>query len=210
MALRSTYSSGVFNSGLYGEPETTQGAVSASLGVSAAASAVTVVVAASSASVGVSASSPTAVRVADAAASPSLGGIATVSAVKYEVVPGFRSGYGVSTYGTYVYGENYSIEEASASASVSVAATTSAQVTRNVSASPAVVVTTASNAVIDVVGAATASISISPQIVYNRVRLMAASDEFGFTPDVSARYKWINSPEPATSWAVADYLERAA
>lgn len=210
MALRSTYSSGVYTSGLYGEPETTQAAASATVGVSAVSSAVTVVVASASASVGIVASSPTAVRVADASASPSLGGIATVSAVKYEVVSGFRSGYGVSTYGTYVYGENYSIEEASASASVSVAATTSAQVTRNVSASPAVIVSTVSNAVIDVVGAASPTVSISPEIVYNRVRLMEAADNIGATPSVSARYKWINSPEPATSWVVADYLERAA
>lgn len=210
MALRSTYSSGVYTSGLYGEPETTQAAASATVGVSAVSSAVTVVVASASASVGVVASSPTAVRVADAAASASLGGIASVSAVTYEVVPGFRSGYGVNTYGSYVYGENYSVEEGSATVNVAVSATATAQVTRNVSASPAVIVSTVSNAVIDVVGAASPTVSISPEIVYNRVRLMEAADNIGATPSVSARYKWINSPEPATSWAVADYLERAA
>ena len=210
MALRSTYSSGVYTSGLYGEPETTQAAASATAGVSAVSSAVTVVVASASVSVGVVASSPTAVRVADAAASASLGGIASVSAVTYEVVPGFRSGYGVNTYGSYVYGENYSVEEGSATVSVAVSATATAQVTRNVSASPAVIVSTVSNAVIDVVGAASPTVSISPEIVYNRVRLMEAADNIGATPSVSARYKWINSPEPATSWAAADYLERAA
>ena len=210
MALRSTYSSGVYTSGLYGEPETTQAAALATVGVSAVSSAVTVVVASASVSVGVVASSPTAVRVADAAASASLGGIASVSAVTYEVVPGFRSGYGVNTYGSYVYGENYSVEEGSAAVSVAVSATATAQVTRNVSASPAVIVSTVSNAVIDVVGAASPTVSISPEIVYNRVRLMEAADNIGATPSVSARYKWINSPEPATSWAAADYLERAA
>jgi hypothetical protein len=210
MSLRSTYSTGVYTSGLYGEPETTQAAASATVGVSAVSSAVTVVVASASASVGVVASSPTAVRVADAAASASLGGIASVSAVTYEVVSGFRSGYGVNTYGSYVYGENYSVEEGSATVSVAVAATATAQVTRNVSASPAVIVSTVSNAVIDVVGAASPTVSISPEIVYNRVRLMEAADNIGATPSVSARYKWINSPEPATSWAAADYLERAA
>lgn len=210
MALRSTYSSGVYTSGLYGEPETTQAAALATVGVSAVSSAVTVVVASASVSVGVVASSPTAVRVADAAASASLGGIASVSAVTYEVVSGFRSGYGVNTYGSYVYGENYSVEEGSATVSVAVSATATAQVTRNVSASPAVIVSTVSNAVIDVVGAASPTVSISPEIVYNRVRLMEAADNIGATPSVSARYKWINSPEPATSWVVADYLERAA
>jgi hypothetical protein len=210
MALRSTYSSGVFNSGLYGEPETTQAAASAAIGVSAAASAVTVVSASASASLSVSSSQPAAIRVADAAADISLGGIASVSAVKYEVIPGFRPGYGLNTFGSYLYGKNISIEEGSASAVISVGATASAQVTRNVSASPAIVISTASNAVIDVVGAATPTVSISTDIVYNRIRLMAASDEFGITASVSARYKWLEAADPTTSWTEADYLERAA
>jgi len=102
MALRSTYSSGVFNSGLYGEPETTQAAASASIGVSAASSAVTVVSASATAAIAVSSSQPTAIRVADAAADISLGGIASVSAIKYEVIPGFRPGYGLNTFGSFL------------------------------------------------------------------------------------------------------------
>jgi len=210
MALRSTYSSGVFNSGLYGEPETTQAAASASIGVSAAASAVTVVSASASAAIAVSSSQPTAIRVADAAADISLGGIASVSAIKYEVIPGFRPGYGLNTFGSYLYGKNISIEEGAAATAIGVSATASAQVTRNVSASPAIAITTTSNAVIDVVGAATPTVSISTDIVYNRIRLMAASDRFGIVQNVSARYKWLEAAEPTTSWTEADYLERAA
>ena len=210
MALRSTYGSGVFTSGLYGEPETTQGAASASIGVSATAAAVTVISAAASTSIGIVASEPTAIRVADAAANISLGGIASVSAIKYEVIPGFRPGYGLNTYGSYLYGKNISIEDASASATIAVSATASAQVTRNVAASPIISVVAVSNAVIDTVGAATPTVSISTDIVYNRVRLMAASDQFGFTASVSARYKWLEASSPTTSWTEADYLERAA
>ena len=210
MALRSTYGSGVFNSGLYGEPETTQGAASAAIGVSATAAAVTVVTASAAASIGVVATPPTAVRVADAAANISLGGIASVSAIKYEVIPGFRPGYGLNTYGSYLYGKNISIEEGSATASISVSATASAQVTRNVSAVTTIAVSTTSNAVIDTVGAANATVSISTDIVYNRVRLMAASDEFDITASIYARYKWLDASNPTTSWTEADYLERAA
>jgi hypothetical protein len=210
MALRSTYSTGVFNSGLYGEPETTQGAVSASVGLSVVVSAVTVVFANAPASVDFVSSSPTGVRVADASASASLAGIATASAVKYQVVPGFRSGYGRNTFGSYVYGENYSIEDASVSTPIGVSAVASAQVTRNVSAAVQIVFAPVSSAVIDTVGAASTTVSILPQIVYNRVRLMAATDSIGFTASVSARYKWLESPNPTTSWNNADYLERAA
>ena len=210
MALRSTYGSGVFNSGLYGEPETTQGAASASIVVSATSGAVTVVSASASASVVVVSSQPTAIRVADAAANISLGGIASVSAIKYEVIPGFRPGYGLNTYGSYLYGKNISIEEGSASTTIAVSATATAQVTRNVLASPTISIAATSNAVIDVVGAASPTVSISVDIVYNRVRLMAASDQFGFTASVSSRYKWLEASSPTTSWTEADYLERAA
>ena len=133
MALRSTYNSGVFNSGLYGEPETTQGAVSASIGVSASASAVTIVDASASASIAFVASQPAGVRIVDASASISLGGIASVSAITYEVIPGFRPGYGLNTYGSYIYGENRSTEDASATASIAFAASVSGGVTRNAS-----------------------------------------------------------------------------
>ena len=137
MGLRSTYNSGVYNSGLYGEPETTQGAASAAIGVSASASAVTIVDGAASTAIAFAASQPTGVRVVDASASISLGGIVSVSAVKYEVIHGFRAGYGLNTYGSYIYGKNISIEEGSASANIAFAASVSGGVTRNVSASTA-------------------------------------------------------------------------
>jgi len=218
--LRSTYNSGVFNSGLYGEPETTQGAVSASIGVFASASAVTIVDASSSASIALVASQPTGVRIVDASASISLGGIANVSAITYEVIPGFRPGYGLNTYGSYIYGENRSTEDASATASIAFAATVSGQVTRNVSSSTAIDFAFTSNGVIDVVASSSAAISISSDIGYIRVRTFAVSDDIAFTPVVNARYKWEDAPDPttiwtdasdpSTNWTEADYLERAA
>ncbi len=102
MALRSTYDTGVFGSGLYGEPETTQFSATASVGVSVSASAVTIVEASSTASITTTASQPSGIIIKDAAATVSLAGIVNVSAVTYEVVPGFRPGYGLNTYGSYL------------------------------------------------------------------------------------------------------------
>ena len=220
MGLRSTYNSGVYNSGLYGEPETTQGAASAAIGVSASASAVTIVDGAASTAIAFAASQPTGVRVADASASISLGGIVSVSAVKYEVIHGFRAGYGLNTYGSYIYGKNISIEEGSASANIAFAASVSGGVTRNVSASTAIAFTATANGVYDVVASTTAAISISSDIGYIRIRTFAVSDNIAFTPVVNARYKWEDAPDPtniwteasdpSTTWTEADYLERAA
>ena len=126
MGLRSTYDTGLFGSGLFGEPETTQAAASASVGISVTASAVTVIDASASAAIAVSVTPPTAIRIVDASASVSLGGIVSVSAVKYEVIPGFRPGYGLNTYGSYLYGKNISIEVGSASAAIVVSTSVSA------------------------------------------------------------------------------------
>ncbi len=220
MALRSTYNSGVFSSGLYGEPETTQGAASASIGISASAAAVTIVEASSSTSIGLASSQPTLVRIVDGAANVSLGGIASVSAVTYEVIPGFRPGYGLNTYGSYLYGKNISIEDGSATANIAFAVSVAGGITRNVSASTAIAFTATANGVYDVVASSNAAISISSDIGYIRIRNVAVSDNLGFTPVVNARYKWEDAPDPttiwteasspSTTWTEADYLERAA
>ena len=220
MGLRSTYNSGVYDSGLYGEPETTQGAASASIGISASASAVTIVEASSSTSIAFVSSQPTGIRVADASANVSLGGIANVSAITYEVIPGFRPGYGLNTYGSFIYGENRSTEDASATASITFSVSVAGGITRNVSSSTAIAFTATSRGVYDVVASASPAISISSDIEYIRIRNVAVSDNLAFAPVVNARYKWEDAPEPttiwteasdpSTTWTEADYLERAA
>ena len=220
MGLRSTYDTGLFGAGLYGEPETTQGAASASVGISVSASAVTIVDASAAAAIAVSVSPPTAIRVADASASVSLGGIVSVSAVKYEVIPGFRPGYGLNTYGSYLYGKNISIEEGSASTSIGVSTSVSAVAVRQSGAAPSIVIGFTANGVIDVVGRSAATISISPNIAYNRVRLFSGTSAIAISTSVFARYKWLEADEPSTTWTEAsnpsntwteaDYLERAA
>jgi len=70
------------------------------------------------------------------------------------------------------------------------------------------------------VGRASATISISPNIAYNRVRLFSGTSAIAISTSVSARYKWLDADDPSTTWTAApnpsntwveaDYLERAA
>lgn len=220
MALRSTYGSGDYASGLYGEPETTQAAASASIGLAASASAVTIVDASASASIALTSSDVSYIIIKDASASVSLGGIANVSAITYEVISGFRAGYGLNTYGSYLYGKNISIEEGSASASIGVTTSVSAQAIRQSGALPSIAFVFTANGVIDVVGRANATVSISTNIAYNRVRLFSGTSAIAISTSVSARYKWLDAdeptttwteaPDPSNTWTEANYLERAA
>jgi hypothetical protein len=210
MALRSTYNSGVYNSGLYGEPETTQGAASTAIALSATSAAVIVVTGASTASITLTSSNPTSIRVADGSANISLQGIASVSAVKYEVISGFRPGYGLNTFGSFIYGENRDINDGAVNTTVTITATASGKVTRNFASNTAITLTTTAQGFLSNVGASNASISISTNIEYNRVRLFSSATSFTFTSNSSARFKWFDVVDPSTTWTDADYLERAA
>ena len=137
-------------------------------------------------------------------------GIVNVSAVTYEVVAGFRAGYGLNTYGSYIYGENYSVEDGVAAVNISITPTVSYQVVRQVSATPEITVTPSAQGFMSIVGAATPTVSITPNIEYNRVRLFSASDDILGDTVVSARYKWLPATDPTTTWTTSDYLERAA
>lgn len=211
MALRSTYDTGEYGSGLYGQPETTQFAAATVLNIVASCAADTVINAAASTSVSVT-SSASGIRISDGANAASVGFsiVASVSAVTSDSVTGFRDGYGRNTYGTFMYGQNESIEETSANTVFGISATVNSQVTRNVSASTGLVITPSVGAVYDIVGQINATISISPNISYNRVRLFSATTDVAGLITVSARYKWLPDSEPSTTWTPADYLERAA
>lgn len=209
MALRSTYDTGEYGSGLYGEPETTQFAAAVSFGVSASASAVTVVRASASAAIS-SGATASGLIVKDGSATANVLSVVTSAAVEYDSVAGFRDGYGKNTYGSFVYGENYSIEEASITASFSVTPTVSYQVVRQVSATPAITVTPSAQGFMSIVGAVSDTVSITPNIEYNRIRLFSASDNILGDTVVSARYKWLPATDPTTTWTTSDYLERAA
>jgi len=209
MALRSTYDTGEYGSGLYGEPETTQFSATVALSVSSSASAVTIVDASASAAIAAS-SSASGGLIKDVSATVNILGVVTAAAVEYDSVAGFRDGYGINTYGTFMYGQNESIEEVTATANITITPSLTIEVTRNVSGSAALTYTTSAHAVYSIVGAASPTVSISPDISYNRVRLFSASDDILGDTTVSARYKWLPATDPTTTWTTAHYLERAA
>ena len=158
--------------------------------------------------------------VKDGAVAASLQNVVVSLAETYAETDGYRTGYGLRTYGTSIYGENHSVEEASASVSISSSATASGERIGLGAAEVAVTATVISNGVIDVVGRATVPLSSSVNISYNRVRLMSASDTADLTVSVLSRYKWLDADDPETTWTAAlapsntwveaDYLERAA
>lgn len=209
MALRSTYDTGEYGSGLYGEPETTQFSATVSFGVSVSANAVTVVRAAATAAISSSATA-SGLIVKDGAVTANVLSVVTSSAIEYVRNDGFRAGYGLNTYGSYIYGENYSVEDGIATASISVTPTVSYQVVRQVTATPAIKVTPSAQGFMSIVGAVSDTVSITPNIEYNRVRLFSASDDILGDTVVSARYKWLPATDPTTTWTTSDYLERAA
>jgi hypothetical protein len=141
-------------------------------------------------------------------------------AVEYPEVPGFRPGYGLNTYGSYIYGENHSIEEGAASIGLVCNVSGAGERIANAASNIALTSTATSNGVIDVVGRADVALSSSVNISYNRVRLMSATDNLSLTVNVLSRYKWLDADEPTTTWTLApnpsntwteaDYLERAA
>ena len=61
-----------------------------------------------------------------------------------------------------------------------------------------------------IVGAVSDQITSSTALYWNRVRPFEASDNVRVGTLVNSRYKWLESSNPTTTWATADYLERAA
>lgn len=146
----------------------------------------------------------------DASVAASLQNVVVSVAETYAETDGYRDGYGLRTYGTFVYGENYSIEDASASIALTSSVAISYERVRKQEASITGSSSTTSNAVIDIVGAATITPTSTVSISYNRVISFEAEDDVTLTRDVSARYKWLPATDPTTTWSEADYLERAA
>ncbi len=210
MALRSTYSSGLYNSGLYGVPETTQGSATATLTSSVSSGADTIVGASASTS-STSASSASGLRVAIASTTSSLGTVTTSAALSYNEVEGFRPGYGLGTYGSFVYGRNHSIEEGSATISASFAPVVDYQVTRNVSATVTASSSSSAAGYLSVVASAQSTLSLDSEIDYIRIRNVSGSAATETEVSPTSRYKWIDIAEPTTpTWVAADYREGAA
>ena len=140
-----------------------------------------------------------------------------------------RTGYGTGSFTAGKYGLPQ-VYEGAVSASISSGASASAQrihiggLSADISSSATSAAIRIHNGVVadsiaasvsvagytTIVGAVSDQITSSTALYWNRVRPFSAQDSAQVGVSVNSRYKWINSPEPATSWAVADYLERAA
>lgn len=167
-----------------------------------------------------SSTSSTAIKIITAAADIVCQGVVVAVAVEYPEAEGFRAGYGLNTYGTYIYGVNHSVEEGAASISLTCSVSSSAVKVVNAASNISIAATVTSNGVIDIVGRVDVVLSSAVNISYNRVRLMSATDALSSTVNVLSRYKWLDADEPTTTWTEApdpsnrwveaDYLERAA
>jgi len=167
-----------------------------------------------------SSTSTTAIKVITAAADIVCQGVVVAVAVEYPEEEGFRPGYGLNTYGTYIYGVNHSVEEGAASINLTCSVSNSAVKVVSAASNVSLASTVTGNGVIDVVGRADVALSSVVNISYNRVRTMSATDNLSLIVNVLSRYKWLDADEPTTAWTEApnpsntwteaDYLERAA
>jgi len=140
-----------------------------------------------------------------------------------------RAGYGTGTFTAGKYGLPQ-VYEGAVSASITSGASSAAQrihiggvsdsITssdvsaairiRNAAVADSIAAAVAVAGYTTIVGASVATLTSSTALYWNRVRPFEASDNVRVGTSVNSRYKWINSSDPATTWATADYLERAA
>ena len=127
----------------------------------------------------------------------------TASAEKLSDAAGYRSGYGLRTYGTSIYGQNESIESGLASISVASSVSASANVTAVGSA------TISSSASLTVGGefsvVADVNITMTSTLAVNAVVTKNALATINLTSAVSAsgRFKWEDASDPTDTWTDA-------
>ena len=122
----------------------------------------------------------------------------------------FRTGYGVGLFSADQYGIDSKLVVGASVASISSTATAVAQKVVSVSAAATITTTASVVGYTALAGASVATLTSSTALYWNRVRPFEASDNVRVGTEVNSRYKWLNASEPTTTWAVADYLERAA
>ena len=117
MPYRASYDSGTFGTGVFGVTGAIDGSIAISCAASVSASANRIVNASAALSCSCSVSSGADI-VSDALIQISVASGMIATAEKFSDAAGYRSGYGLRTYGTSIYGQNESIETGSASISV--------------------------------------------------------------------------------------------
>ena len=202
MPYRSGFGIGTFGTGVFGVTGAIDGSATVTLTSSVSASAQ--VVKAGSSTIAASASvTSSADVVTDALINVFLTSSVSASAEKYAESDGYRTGYGLRTYGTSIYGENVSVESGLAT----IAASASLAVSANVTAVGAAAITATSSLTssgqFSVVGAA--ALAITSAVTASAALTANSSSAIAITASLtaSARLKWEDDAEPTDTWTDA-------
>lgn len=141
--------------------------------------------------------------VVDAVATISLSGAVITVAETYAETDGYRTGYGLRTYGTSIYGENLSVEAGAATVAATSTVSVNAVIEAVGAAAIAPVVSVSVDSQISVIAASigrmNSSVSAQAFATYNA----SISDAPSLTFTSSARKKWEDDAEPTDTWTDA-------
>jgi hypothetical protein len=189
VAYRASYGADFYGTGLYGVTGAINGSATVTVTSSVSASAQVVkestVTIAASASVTVSAD-----VLSDALINIFLTSSVSANAEKYAQTDGYRTGYGLRTYGTSIYGENVSVE----AGLVAISATSSLTASANVTAVGAATIAATSNVTAVGEGSVTGAVNIAMNstLVASSSVTRNGSSAIAITASLAAsgRFKW--------------------
>lgn len=130
------------------------------------------------------------VNVIQGQASATLQNVTLSVAEVYAETDGYRTGYGLRTYGTSIYGRNDSVETGVAAGSAALTGTCSFELVREVSAVASLSLSTTANAVFSVRGQASVSASLSLTAAFERVLQGSATSTLALSTAASGIEKW--------------------
>jgi hypothetical protein len=130
------------------------------------------------------------VNVIQGQASATLQNVTLSVAEVYAETDGYRTGYGLRTYGTSIYGRNDSVETGVAAGSAALTGTCSFELVREVSAVASLALSTTANAVFSVRGEASVSTSLSLTAAFERVLQGSATSNLALSTAASGIEKW--------------------
>jgi len=130
------------------------------------------------------------VNVIQGQASATLQNVTLSVAEVYAETDGYRTGYGLRTYGTSIYGRNDSVETGVAAGSAALTGTCSFELVREVSAVASFSLSTTANAVFSVRGEASVSMSLSLTAAIERVLQGSATSTLALSTAASGIEKW--------------------
>ena len=202
MPYRSGFGIGTFGTGVFGVSGAIDGSATITLASSVSASAQVVKVGASTiaASANVTASCDV---VSDALINIFLTSSVNASAEKYAQSDGYRTGYGLRTYGTSIYGENVSVE----AGLVAISATSSVSASANVTAVGAAAITATSSVTSGGEGSVTGAINIplTSALTASSAVTRSGASAIAITSSLTAsgRFKWEDETDPTDTWTDA-------